>query len=312
MHILRGHQDAGTLARGGAVALGNFDGVHRGHQVLVQRAVEHARKLGGPALAFTFEPHPTRVLAPALAPPLIVPLEHRLDLLEELGLDAVVLEPFTPELAKTPAEDFVRNVLVGALGIKAAVVGYNFTFGHARKGNPELLTRLGAELGFLVDVVNPVDVNGMLCSSTKIRELVLEGNVEGAAILLGRPFSVRGVVVHGNHRGRLLGFPTANVSAPVELLPRLGVYVAQVVLRDVEARPAHPAVVNVGVSPTFGGGPVTVEAHLLDFTGDLYGQRLEVRFLRRLRDEKRFAGVEQLKAQIEQDVAYARRFLSGG
>lgn len=308
MLVVRGHRAAG-LATGGAVALGNFDGVHKGHQELVSRAIRHARSVSGPAVAFTFEPHPTRVLAPALAPPLILPLEHRLELLEEAGLDAVVLEPFTTELAKVSAESFVREVLWSELKVKVAVVGYNFTFGHRRQGNPEVLRALGVDLGFTVDVVSPVEVQGMQCSSTKIRELILEGNMGGAALLLGRAFSVRGTVIHGNHRGRLLGFPTANVSAPVELFPRLGVYAARVRRLDVPGQPVLPAVVNVGRAPTFGAGPVTVEAHVLDFQGDLYGQRIEVSFIKHLRDECRFDGPEALKAGIAADVAAARQVL---
>ena len=290
------------------MALGNFDGVHLGHQALVKRAVAFGETHKTPSLVFTFEPHPTRVLAPHLAPPLIIPLEHRLALLEELRPTATVLEPFTAEFARMSAEDFVKTVLVGALRVKHVVIGYNFTFGHKRGGNPELLARMAQELGFTLDVVHAVDVEGLAVSSTKIRELILEGNVRGATILLGRPFSVRGTVVTGHQRGRTIGFPTANVQSAVELLPKLGVYAARFgrLEREVLIR---PCVVNVGVAPTFGGGAVTVEAHVMDFDGDLYGQRVEVHFVERLRDEQRFPHVDALKAQIGQDVARARAVL---
>jgi riboflavin kinase/FMN adenylyltransferase len=310
MRVFQGHQAAGVLPAGGAVALGNFDGVHKGHQELVRRARAHAQRLGGPSLVLTFEPHPTRVLAPQHAPPLILPLEHRLELLAGLGLDATILEPFTLDYSKTPAESFVRDVLAGALRVHAVVVGFNFTFGHRRGGNPELLATLGTQLGFGLDVVPEVLVDGQPCNSTRIRALLAQGDAAGVTTLLGRPFGVRGEVVHGHHRGRTLGFPTANVEAAVELLPALGVYAARVTSLDGrDDLRGHPAVVNVGVSPTFDGTRVTVESHLLDFREDLYGRRVEVAFVARLRAEQRFSGVDALKAQITQDAAAARAVL---
>lgn len=312
MRVFQGHDAARALPQGGAVALGNFDGVHRGHVELVRRARAHAARLGGPSMVLTFEPHPTRVLAPQNAPPLILPLEHRLDLLAGLGLDATVLEPFTLEYSRTTAADFVRQVLVEALRVRAVVVGFNFTFGHKRGGNPALLEALGKDAGFAVDVVQEVLVDGQPCNSTRVRQLLGLGDVVAVASLLGRPFGVRGEVVHGHHRGRTLGFPTANVEAAVEMLPALGVYAARVTALDGTDLQAHPAVVNVGVSPTFGGTRVTVEAHLLDHTGDLYGRRLEVAFVARLRPERRFDGVDALRAQIALDAQAARTALAAG
>lgn len=312
MQVYTGHVEAAAAAPVGAVALGNFDGVHLGHRELVRRARAHAARLGGPAVVFTFEPHPTRVLAPRLAPPLIMPLAQRLEALEALGVDAVVLEPFTAALARMSAQAFVTEVLAGAMRVRAAVVGYNFTFGHKRSGNPALLTQLGQTHGFEVDVVPEVTVDGMACSSTKVRELLLEGNVRGATMVLGKPFCLQGVVVKGHQRGRTLGFATANVETSVELLPRPGVYAATVRMIPDHAGAPWPAVVNVGTAPTFGGSSLTVEAHLLDRTVDVYGKQLAVDFVERLRGERRFDGSEALKAQIAVDVSQAWRVHEAG
>jgi riboflavin kinase/FMN adenylyltransferase len=309
MQVFHGHVLAQGLPPKGAVALGNFDGVHKGHQALVSTAKAQAAATGGPTVVFTFEPHPTRVLAPHLAPPLILPLDQRLERLESLGVDAVVLQPFTPEFARTSAADFVTQALVGSLRANAVVIGFNFTFGHKRAGNPALLQALGAQLGFGVHVVPEVSVDGLPCSSTKVRELLLGGNVEGAQLVMGRPFALRGTVVKGHQRGRLLGFPTANLQASVELLPGTGVYAGWVRPLDAQGGGPWPAVVNVGVAPTFGGGPVTVEAHLLDVSLDLYGRPLQLDFLHRIREERRFPGVESLKAQIALDAQTARQLL---
>jgi riboflavin kinase/FMN adenylyltransferase len=311
MQVFHGHLDAArNLPRGGAVALGNFDGVHLGHRELVARVKAHARRSGGPAVVLTFEPHPTRVLAPQAAPPLIIPLDHRLALLDALGVDAVLLEPFTPAFSMIPAATFVRDVLVDALEVRAVVVGWNFRFGHQRAGTPELLLELGTRHGFAVDVVQEVVAGTIPVSSSRVRQLITDGDVATVQHLLGRPFSVRGTVVHGQHRGRTLGFPTANVESAVELLPARGVYAARVSSLDGGPLRQHPAVVNVGVNPTFGGTRVTVEAHLLDHAADLYGQHLEVAFTQRLRAEQKFDGVEALRTQITRDAARARELLA--
>lgn len=305
-----------------ALALGNFDGVHRGHQALLARARALADARGGPAAVLTFDPHPARVLAPALAPPLLVPLRRRLELLEQAGMDAAVVLRFDAALAQRPAEEFVRELLHRDANVRDVVVGYDFNFGRGRQGGPELLRRLADELGFSVHVVPQVTVDGLPCSSTKIREFVLEGRVEGASLLLGRPFELDGLVVAGDRRGRTLGFPTANLRPSGELAPRAGVYAAQVSLLDTPGadggapRPTWRAAVNIGSRPTFdgatddGGRPLSrarIEAHLLDFDGDLYDRPLRLAFLARLRDERRFAGPAQLAEQIARDVAAARQ-----
>jgi riboflavin kinase/FMN adenylyltransferase len=296
-----------------ALAIGNFDGVHRGHQELVRVARARGAAVGAAPGVLTFSPHPARVFAPALAPPLIVSLERRLELLQAAGAEVTIVEPFTPEFAAIEPNDFVREILVQRLGVREVIVGYDFTFGRARRGNTALLQELGAELGMGVTIVPPVTVDGLTCSSTKVREFVLEGRVEGAAMLLGRPVEITGPIVRGAGRGRGLGVPTANVQPEAELVPRLGIYAARAHLLD--GAPAGPlrAALSVGSNPTFTSttaGGVTVEAYLLDFEGDLYGRRMRLEVMHRLRDERRFDSIDALKAQIAADVAEVRARLS--
>jgi riboflavin kinase/FMN adenylyltransferase len=296
-----------------ALAIGNFDGVHRGHQELVRVARERAAATGATAGVLTFTPHPARVFAPALAPPLIVSLERRLELLGLAGADVAIVEEFTPALAAVEAEAFVRDILVRGLGARQVVVGWDFSFGRGRRGNPALLRDAGAALGLGVTVVPPVTVDGLVCSSTKVREFVLEGRVEGAALLLGRPAELQGVVVRGAGRGRGLGIPTANVTPEAELVPKVGIYAARAHVLDAAGAIAstHKAALSIGSNPTFvAAGAVTIEAHLLDFDADLYEKRLRIEVLHRLRDERRFDSVEALLAQIAVDVAETRARVS--
>jgi riboflavin kinase/FMN adenylyltransferase len=303
-----------------ALAIGNFDGVHRGHQELVRVALERGAAAGAAAGVLTFTPHPARIFAPALAPPLIVSLERRLELLAAAGAEVAIVEAFTPAFAAIDAESFVRDVLVGRLGAREVVVGYDFSFGRARRGNPAMLQALGRELGVGVTIVPAVTLDGLPCSSTKVREFVLEGRVEGAGLLLGRPVEITGTVVHGAGRGRALGVPTANLAPEAELLPRLGIYAAWAHLLGPggEVVSSHRAALSVGTNPTFqstlgaegpagvGAAGTTVEPYLLDFEGDLYGRRLRLDVMHRLRDERRFETTAALVAQIEADVAEVR------
>jgi riboflavin kinase/FMN adenylyltransferase len=299
-----------------ALAIGNFDGVHRGHQELVRVALERSAHVGPGAVAgvLTFTPHPARIFAPALAPPLIVSLQRRLELLAAAGAQQAIVEAFTPAFAAIEAESFVRDVLVGRLGAREVVVGYDFSFGRARRGNPAMLQALGRELGLGVTIVPAVTLDGLPCSSTKVREFVLEGRVEGAGLLLGRPVEITGTVVHGAGRGRALGVPTANLAPEAELLPRLGIYAAWAHLLGADGAvvSSHRAALSVGTNPTFQAAPgtppagTTVEPYLLDFEGDLYGRRLRLDVMHRLRDERRFETTAALVAQIEADVAEVR------
>lgn len=312
MQIIRGsHTWAATAERyrSSVVAIGNFDGVHLGHQALLARAQAAAGV--HPWGVLTFDPHPARFFAPALAPPMIMPLQRRLSVIGELGAHFVLVETFDAALASLTPHAFVHDYLHRKLQVSRVVVGYDFAFGKGRKGSTEDLKTLAAGLGIGVDVMAAVGVNGLVCSSTKIREFVLEGRVEGAALLLGRPFALEGVVVKGAQRGRQLGYPTANVAAETELVPRAGIYAGWAYVADGLGERAVRAAVSVGTNPTFTqAGTISIEAYLLDFSGDLYGQRLRVEFVVRLRDERRFESLEALVAAISNDVEQARQLLS--
>lgn len=290
------------------VAIGNFDGVHRGHQRLFAEARRRAAALGGESVALTFEPHPARVLAPERAPALISTPRRKLELIEGCGIALCVVETFDRALAALSPEEFVDEVLVRALGARAVCVGWDFTFGKARRGDAATLRALGAERGFEVAVIEPVAIDGVVCSSSKVRELVRAGRVEEAARLLGRDVEAEGEVVRGAGRGRGIGVPTANLRAETELLPGGGVYAGWVQLLDEGSGGViHDAAINVGTNPTFtDAATVHVEAHLLDWDGgDLYGRRVRFGFVERLRDELRFSSVEALVEQIRRDVEAA-------
>jgi riboflavin kinase/FMN adenylyltransferase len=286
-----------------AICLGNFDGVHLGHQALFARA----RSLG-PVVALTFDPHPGKVLQPDLAPRLIATRARKLELLDAAGVATTIVQPFTKEYARTTPEAF-EDLLFDGLGAAAVVVGYDFTYGRARGGTVATLETAAQRRGAQVAVVPAVTVDGVVVSSSKVREYVLEGRVEAAARLLGRPFDLDGVVVKGAQRGRTIGFPTANVDTPNELRPGAGVYAVRARLADGRF---FGGAANIGVKPTFQGQEVTIECHLFEFHEDLYGQALRVAFLERLRGEQRFAGIEALKAQIERDVLAARAIVNRG
>jgi riboflavin kinase/FMN adenylyltransferase len=304
--------DSGALA-GCAVAVGNFDGVHLGHRALLATARRLAAARRAPAAVLTFEPHPVRVLRPALAPPLVTPLPRKLELLAETGVDAVVVQPFDLGYAATPAADFVARDLAALLGAREVVVGWDFTAGHER-ARVDRLRELTAGCGIALHVIDPVATDGLVVSSTKIREFLLEGNVEAASILLTRPYDLDGVVAPGAGRGRAFGFPTANVSTSA-LLPANGVYVVHALVGgrtgadgQLDWEAAHGGVCNVGVKPTVQtDGALVAEAHLFEFDGhDLYGSGIRLAFLVRLRDERRFPSVDALRAQIADDVDRAR------
>jgi riboflavin kinase / FMN adenylyltransferase len=332
MRVVHGRQrlvaELGRPLRAPTVAIGNFDGVHRGHQALIGASRDRARASGGEVVVLTFDPHPARFFAPDLAPPMITSLARRLELLAAAGAGVTIIEPFDATFAALAAEHFVETVLRDDIGARHVVVGYDFTFGRGRQGAAPLLSALGERLGMGVTVIPAVDVGGVVCSSTKIREFVLEGRVEGARLLLGRPFEITGEVVRGAGRGRTLGIPTANLRPEGELLPRAGIYAARArrLAADrrasaaasgapedqVPPREVRPAAVSVGTNPTFveGNSEVTVEAHLLDFDGDLYGTRLELALETRLRDERRFASVDELMREIHRDIARTREIIS--
>lgn len=294
---------------GTVVTIGAYDGVHLGHRALIDRVRSMAATLGCESAVVTFDRHPAMVVRPDSAPRLLTDLEQKLELLAETGVDYVLVVHFDEERSHESAEEFVHEVLVGCLAARAVVVGHDFHFGHGRRGNVPMLQAMGAELGFDVLGISLVAEDGEPISSTRIRALLAEGDVAGASALLGRPHEVRGVVERGDARGRDLGFPTANVSVPAEiLLPADGIY-AGWYLRAEGSR--VPAAISLGRRPTFyeAAEKSLLEAHLLDFSGDLYGERARVQFIGRLRGEERFDRVEDLVAQMEKDVAATRAAL---
>lgn len=317
MESVRGYLELPRRLTAPVVVLGNFDGVHRGHQHLFAHAKSLCRKLiadGAPRselVALTFDPHPTRLLAPSFAPPLISTTACKLRLLAEAGVDVAVLQPFDSALAQTSPEEFFAQVLQNGLGAKVICVGYDFTFGRQRSGTTDKLHQLAAAQHIEVVVVPPFSVDGLVCSSTKVREFVLEGRVDGARLLLGRDFAVEGVVVHGDGRGRSIGIPTANLKPETELLPAPGVYAGSAEFAGERVL----AAINVGSNPTFVSDginrPHRIEAHLLDVSPDLYGQALRVAFHTRLRAETRFNSATELVAQIQRDIAEVRRLSAG-
>jgi riboflavin kinase/FMN adenylyltransferase len=307
MQIVRGLESFPPDARPSVVALGTFDGVHLGHRAILGTAVTHAREAGLQALACTFEQHPIEILQPTRAPRSITTVEERLALIAETGVDGVVVLTFTPELAAVEPEAFVKEVLLGRLRAQQVVVGFNHRFGRGARGDARLLQELASRLGFRAHVVPPLTVEGVPVSSSEVRNAQQRGDVAEAARFLGRPYAIEGTVTSGAGRGRTLGFPTANVARDGDLLIPRGVYGC---LAHVEGF-LHPSVVNIGVRPTFAETTLAIEAYLIDFAGDLYGRRMRLDFVLRLREEMRFPSVEDLKAQIARDVAAAREGLAG-
>ena len=291
-----------------AVTIGNFDGVHRGHQALVSAAVARARETGGVSVVLTFDPHPARVLGPGRAPAALTTLAQKEELLARLGVDRLAVLPFDAEVARLPPDAFAREVLHGTLGARHVVVGESFRFGHRREGDAGALAALGEGLGFSVRALPPVLEEGSPVSSSRVRDQLARGDVRAARALLGRAYFVDAPVVRGDGRGRTIGVPTANLAPENEILPARGVYAGRC---RVPGGAWHPSVVNLGHRPTFGGGHDSVEAHLIDFEGDLYGARVRLEFRERLRGEQRFEGKDALVARIREDVAQARALFSG-
>lgn len=298
---------AGVEPADSVVSIGFFDGVHRGHQTIIRRAVRAAEDLGIRSAVVTFDRHPMEVIRPGSQPQLLMTLARRAQALAAQGVDLVVVMPFDDELRHHSPEGFIDRVLVGPLQARKVVVGANFRFGHKAAGDVAVLTDLGPSRDFTVEGVTLLELDGEVISSTGIRACVDAGDVERAAQLLGRPHVVDGVVVRGDERGQTLGFPTANLQVSRRVaVPARGVYAGVCHIPD---RTEQPCVTNVGVNPTFGGQALRVETHLLDYTGDLYGLNVAVDFRHRLRDEETFDGVEALVDQIRADVETARELL---
>ena len=303
-HVLWRHlDDLPRPLRGGVVSIGNFDGVHAGHARIVARLVEMARSLAVPAVILTFDPHPARLLRPEQAPMPLSWTDYKGRLLCELGADAVVAYPTDDALLRLTASDFFQNIVQGQLQACGLVEGQNFFFGHERGGDIALLARYCGDSGIRLEVVEPAMVDGQVVSSSRVRQLIAAGNVAGAARLLGRPYRIRGAVIHGQGRGDSLGYPTVNVGGIDMLLPGEGIYAGRAWIDGT----SHAAAMSLGGNPTFGESEIKMEAFLLDYAGDLYGRPVEIDFLARLRDIKRFDSVDILVAQIAQDVEQTRR-----
>jgi riboflavin kinase/FMN adenylyltransferase len=288
------------------IALGNFDGLHRGHLKIIERVKRGAAEHGGTPMAMTFDPHPPRIVRPDKAPPLLMTKAQRLEALHRAGVQCVAVVRFTKELSQWDADTFVRKVLVDWLRVSEVWVGANFLFGHERSGTFSVLRGLGQSYGFRADKIDPVRYKDFVVSSTRIRRLVGEARMDEAAALLGRAYYVDGTIVEGKHRGRELGFPTANLETQNELVPPNGVYATIMTIDGV----VHGGVTNIGMRPTFGETTPTIETHVLDYSGNLYGQSVRLAFVQRLRDERRFEDVDALRAQIDADKQRAERLFT--
>lgn len=306
MKLLRDLAALPVSLRGGAVAIGNFDGVHLGHARIIERLIGQARRVGGPALVFTFDPHPVRLLRPELAPPPLTWTDRKAQLLADLGVDTIIAYPTDQELLGLTDREFFDQVVRGRLAAKAMVEGPNFFFGHNRMGTIEVLRKLTSEAGLVLEIVEPVIVEGEIVSSSRVRTLLAAGRVDEARRMLTQPYRIRGMVTHGAGRGARIGFPTANLEAVDTLLPGEGIYAGFALA----AGQRWPAAISIGPNPTFGEHALKVEVHLIGFHAPLYGEPLEVDFISRLRDVRSFSGVPELQEQISCDVAEARRLLS--
>jgi len=304
MKIFHGIENA-NIMRPTVLTLGVFDGLHLGHQRIMQTVVERGKIVGAHATAITFDPHPRAVLHPESAPPLLQTLDQRLASLEMLGIEQAIVVKFDSEFAAQPAEDFLSNIIRDRLHAKEVYLGKGFAFGKDRGGNIDLLRQKSKELGFAADEVDEVQIRGRRISSSAIRKHLAEGRINLARRMLGRPYGVEGVVVRGDRRGHTIGYPTANLKPHNRVIPRFGVYATATLIDGIWRR----SVTNIGVRPTFeNGSEPSIETYVFDFDGDLYGNVLRVRFLHRIRDERKFNGIDELKAQIEKDTARARNY----
>lgn len=307
MHVYNGVRELNSPLKSSVLTIGNFDGVHLGHQQLVETVVREAQHYGIPAVVYTFYPHPVKILKPEKAKQRLFDMRDQQQQMEARGIQAIIIEQFTKEFSQISAEDFLEHNILKNLNPKTLVVGHDFSFGAGRSGNIPFLEQFCAQKGIRLIIIPPFQLDGEVVSSTKIREYLRQGEIEKAQRLLGRPYYVRGRVEPGFKRGRTIGVPTANIHPDVEFLPRQGVYCTFTVINGKR----HPSVTNIGVNPTFqtdGKGPVKIETHLLDFDESLYGIEVEVYLLHFIRDEMKFSGIDALKEQISLDIQEARRY----
>ena len=308
MELIYGVDHYKKRSQGLYLALGNFDGVHIGHKQLIDQAVKKAKDNQGLSAAFIFEPHPSKILHPEKAPQMLITAEKKASLLQAIGLDILIYQHFNRDIAGWTPEHFAEEILVGKLGVKEVFVGFNYSFGYKGRGNPEILAALGRKWGFGVNIIDPVQFDGQLVSSSLIRQLLNKGDIKNAAVLLGYQPLLEAQVVPGENRGASLGFPTANLKFREDLiLPGTGVYAGLITIQQ----KTYKSVINIGNKPTFHDDyPLTVEVHIIDFNGDVYGEDVELYFISKLRDEKKFAGIEQLVEQIRKDREQAIKITS--
>lgn len=306
MKVIRGLEDIPGEFRDAFVTIGNFDGVHLGHVPIFKKLIEEAHRENRKAVVITFDPHPKKVLHPDISPfYLITSLEEKIKLLEDIGIDGLILLPFNLEFAKITAEAFVNTILWDKLHIRKIFIGHDYFFGKNKVGNAAFLTNKGKKLGFDVNAFNAVKFEGETISSTRLRYAILNGNVKMAEKLLGRPYNVSGIVIPGKSRGSVLGIPTANIEPDKELLPARGVYAVIVYLEENR----HQGVLNIGFNPTFSDDKLSIEVYLFDFSENIYGKRLNVLFIDRIRDEIKFDTSRQLIEQIEKDIEQTKAIL---
>lgn len=306
MKVIKDLNDIPHEFRDAFVTIGNFDGVHRGHIPIFEKLIDEAHRENRKAVVITFDPHPKKILHPHIKPfYLITSPDEKIKILEDSGIDGLILIPFDLEFSKITAESFVNDILWGKLHIRKIFIGHDYTFGKNKVGNKAFLADFGEKLGFEVETINAVKLGDEPISSTRLRYAILNGNVKLAARLLGRPYNVSGVVIPGKSRGSVLGIPTANIKPDKELLPAHGVYA---VIVDLEGN-RHQGVLNIGFNPTFSDNELSVEVYLLDFTGNIYGEKLNVLFVDRLRDEVKFDTPELLVEQVKKDIDQARDIL---
>ena len=307
MKIVRGTKNISGPFTYPVVALGNFDGVHVGHQILFKKAAEIASEKKGTAIAFTFEPHPLKVIAPEKVPPLLTHFHKKMELIEACNIDSVICADFTRQFADQRPRDFSENILKGKIGAKEVVVGFDYAFGRGREGTIPYLKKMGEEFGFVVHVVDPFQLDGLTVSSSHVRELIEAGNMESARKFLGRHYSIVGPVISGHKTGQAIGFPTANIDTSKVQIPGTGVYAVRMIYQN----NSFDAVANIGFNPTFHRDRLSVEVHIFDFNQVIYGKEVEVEFISRIRSEIEFKSKDELVVQIKKDIEEAKVLLEG-
>ncbi len=305
MKIVRGTKNISGPIPYPVVAIGNFDGVHVGHQILFRKAAEIAQEKDGTSIAFTFEPHPLKIIAPEKVPPMLTHFHKKMELIEACGINLVICADFTRKFADQQPRDFSKNILSEKIGVKEIVVGFDYAFGRGREGTIPYLRKMGEEFGFIVHVVDPIKLDGLTVSSSHVREVIELGNMESARKFLGRHYSIVGPVVSGYKTGQAIGFPTANIDTSKVQIPGTGVYAVRMVYQG----QSHDAVANIGFNPTFNRDRLSVEVHIFDFNEVIYGKEIEVQFVSRIRSEIAFKSKEELVVQINKDIEKAKALL---